>query len=349
MMRYRQLFAVIAFFWSVFLYAEPTYTCWNDTPPRVEMAYPSNISFPTGAAGSQFNVTLTFWSGHPDILSSCQPGPNFVHLGYAKLDFATGLNVINGDEIVIDDFFSLKSLSSNVGGRMWKVPYSGLHGYADTMGDDITLSPGAGVIQKNIMDIMFGVSFTVVLNKNILGGGVLIPGTDLVQYYISGASTGAHTEANYASKPYFIAHIGSKFIPIPTVCNINNGQQINVDFGSIQSVDIGNSVLTSRVRMNKQIDISCSSPLSQDVFFELDGAPAPFSNDAIATSVNDIGVGLLYNNKPVPANSSFTFRLEDGKATVPLTFAVVKDPSLQPDQLTGGAFTASATLILASD
>lgn len=342
-MRYNQFLIVIAFFWSAFLYAEPNYTCWNDTPYRVELAYPSNISFPTGQAGSVFNVSLSIISG-ADIMSSCQLGPKFAHLNFNFVDFADGLNVINTDEIAIDDFFSIKGITAHMAGLEAHVPGGGQNTLSYVMWDDATLDAGDGVIRKNIVDVMTSISFQVVLKKNILGGGVFVPGTDLVNFYISGGDG-----RTYASKPYFIAHIGSRFIPIPTVCNINNGQQINVDFGSIQSIDIGNSVLTSRVRMSKDIDISCSSPLSQDVFFELDGTPASFSSDALVTSVSDIGVGLLYNNKPVPANSSFTFKLEDGKATVPLTFAIVKDPTLQPDQLTGGDFTASATLILASD
>lgn len=343
-MRYNQFLIVIAFFWSAFLYAEPNYTCWNDTPYRVELTYPSNISFPTGQAGSVFNVSLSVLRGS-DIMSSCQLGPNSVHLNENRVDFADGLNVINNDEIAIDDFFSIKAITAHIAGRAWHVPGGGQNNLSYVTDDDAILDAGEGVIQKNIVDVMTGISFQVVLKKNILGGGVFIPGTDLVKYYISGVNDGR----TFASKPYFIAHIGSQFVPIPTVCNINNGQQINVDFGSIQSIDIGSSVLTSRVRMSKDIDISCSSPLSQDVFFELDGTSSSFSSDALATSVSDIGVGLLYNNKPVPANSSFTFKLEDGKATVPLTFAIVKDPTLQPDQLTGGDFTASATLILASD
>lgn len=125
----------------------------------------------------------------------------------------------------------------------------------------------------------------------------------------------------------------------PPPCVINAGSTLNVSFG--------NDVMTTRVdgvsyrKMGVAYTVTCASQPSNNMKLTLQGAGAGFNAQVLGTSKNDLGVKLLLNGVAWPLNSARNFTYP----TLPTMEAVlVKTPG---STLTSGAFSASATLVVA--
>ncbi|WP_300635139.1 fimbrial protein [Pseudomonas sp.] len=126
-------------------------------------------------------------------------------------------------------------------------------------------------------------------------------------------------------------------IVAPPPCVINGGGTLDVPFG--------NDLQTSRVdgvnyRRDVPYTVTCSSPFSNALTLELKGTAAAFDHQVLATRKPDLGVRLFVNGADWPLNRTVNF-------TYP-NFPVVQAVPVKRagSQLTGGAFDASATLVV---
>ncbi|MEL5596585.1 fimbrial protein [Serratia ureilytica] len=120
-------------------------------------------------------------------------------------------------------------------------------------------------------------------------------------------------------------------------CIINNNANITVDFG--------NDILISRIdgsnfEQNIPYTLDCSAATSNMLKLQLQGTPATFDAALLSTSKADLGIKLKSNGRQLDVNSWDNFT---DPARPVLSAVLVKNSS---GALTGGAFTATSTLLV---
>ncbi|PAA31547.1 exotoxin [Pseudomonas fragi] len=124
----------------------------------------------------------------------------------------------------------------------------------------------------------------------------------------------------------------------PPPCVINAGSTLNVPFGD--------DLMTTRIdgvnyRRSVPYTLTCGPQPSNNMKITLQGTGAGFGSAYLGTSKSDLGIKLLLNGAAWPLNNAVNFTYP----TLPVIEAVpVKNPG---STLTGGAFSASATLVVA--
>ena len=117
--------------------------------------------------------------------------------------------------------------------------------------------------------------------------------------------------------------------------------------GSTLVVPFGNDLMTTRIdgvtyRRAVPYTVTCAPQPSNDMKITLQGTGAGFDSTVLRTSKSDLGVKLLLGGVLWPLNSAVNFTYPN----LPVMEAVpVKNPG--SSTLTGGAFTAAATLVVA--
>ncbi|HID9895599.1 TPA: fimbrial protein [Serratia marcescens] len=135
---------------------------------------------------------------------------------------------------------------------------------------------------------------------------------------------------------------------VTTTCSINNGQQINVDFGSIRQDFLTQSPNNSQISLNKSITYQCDDLSStQDILVQLISDPTSFSSDFIKTTNPDIGVAMVYNGNVVKPNNTFRTRIVNGLGSDTVTFVPVKR-NVPYTSLSTGPLSGSATLLFSA-
>lgn len=127
-------------------------------------------------------------------------------------------------------------------------------------------------------------------------------------------------------------------IVAPPSCVINGGSTLNVPFGS--------DLMTTRIdgvnyKREVPYTVTCTGHSSNGMTLKLQGSGASFDDTSLSTNNADLGIRLYLNGSVWPLNSlkNFTY------PTLPTMQAVpVKKPG---SSLTAGAFSASATLVVA--
>lgn len=123
----------------------------------------------------------------------------------------------------------------------------------------------------------------------------------------------------------------------PPPCTINNGEQVDVDFGDrvgVNKVDGQNYMKTVNYR------ITCGQGASGLAMgLKVTGSASGFDAAALQTNITDLGIRLLQNGQPFTLNK----RMNIDAANPPVLQAVpVKKPGVE---LKAGAFTVTATLL----
>lgn len=176
------------------------------------------------------------------------------------------------------------------------------------------------------------------LRRTLIGGAFFVPGgvelARLYRYVYTG---------KIPTIPIYRLVTEQTVIPVPVECRINEGKTIDVNFGLIQSSLITGSALSSVYNEKRQLQYKCNTTLTQDIKVVLAAESAPFG-DAIKTTNPDIGVVMLYNNRPVKPNQSFNTRLVNGLGGDNVSFSVVGSGNKPAT----GDFSGSATLIISS-
>ncbi|AOE97959.1 fimbrial protein [Serratia marcescens] len=123
----------------------------------------------------------------------------------------------------------------------------------------------------------------------------------------------------------------------PPPCTINDGGEVEVDFGNrvgVTKVDGVNYLQPVNYR------VSCTPGASAwSMTLEVVGTPADYDEAAIASNVEDLAVRLLQNGKRLILNQPIAVRLD---ALPTLEAVPVKRPGAT---LREGAFEATATLL----
>ena len=129
----------------------------------------------------------------------------------------------------------------------------------------------------------------------------------------------------------------SGVVQAPPPCEINRGITLNVPFGDALQTTRIDGINYQRV---VDYEVSCSNPSSNAMTLELKGTRAAFDAKSLATSKTDLGVKLFVDGADWPLNTAvkFTYPTLPGVQAVP-----VKRPG---STLTGGGFTAAATLVV---
>lgn len=139
--------------------------------------------------------------------------------------------------------------------------------------------------------------------------------------------------SSFANMPVNIR--GTVIVPPP--CTINNNQTISVDFGD--------EVMTTRIdgvnyRQAINYTLNCDIQKSNNLKMSLQGSTANFNSGLLRTDKNGLGIALYRGAQPLNINTWFNYTYP----SKPELYAVlVKQSGVN---LTGGEFTASATLLI---
>lgn len=126
-------------------------------------------------------------------------------------------------------------------------------------------------------------------------------------------------------------------IILPPPCIINNNQTIRVDFGD--------EVMTTRVdganyKQAISYSLNCEIQKSNSLKMSIQGSPTSFNSGLLGTNKNDLGIALYHETQQLNINTWFNYTYPNQ----PVLYAVpVKRGGAT---LTGGEFTASATLLI---
>lgn len=123
----------------------------------------------------------------------------------------------------------------------------------------------------------------------------------------------------------------------PPPCTINNNQTINVDFGD--------EVMTTRIdgvnyKQAITYSLDCDAQKSNNLKMSIQGTAASFNAALLQTNKNGLGIALYSGAQPLDANAWFNYTYP----SKPELYAVLVKQS--GATLTGGEFTAAATLLI---
>ncbi|WP_261369206.1 fimbrial protein [Yersinia mollaretii] len=118
-------------------------------------------------------------------------------------------------------------------------------------------------------------------------------------------------------------------------CVINGGDPIEVGFGD--------DVVTTRVDGHNYMqvipaNVRCSGLTNDSLRLRVQGNPAYFGTNVLATEQDDLGIALMSNGKPLRLNDNIQFTYPD----VPVLSAV--PVKYTETKLAAGQFSAGATL-----
>lgn len=141
------------------------------------------------------------------------------------------------------------------------------------------------------------------------------------------------TSASVSAMPVNIR--GTIILPPP--CTINNNQTIRVDFGD--------EVMTTRIdgvnyKQAIAYSLNCEIQKSNNLKMSIQGGTAGFGTGLLSTNKSDLGIALYYGTQQLNINTWFNYTYPNQ----PVLYAVPVKRS--GATLTGGEFTASATLLI---
>ncbi|OFC62135.1 fimbrial protein [Candidatus Erwinia dacicola] len=175
---------------------------------------------------------------------------------------------------------------------------------------------------------------------NSPGRGVFIKAGTLVasmQMYKWSAPAGGVFTANWRILAANDAHYTSG------TCEINNSQDINIDFGFIVSNQLTQSGSLSPFRQQVNIPYQCKDTNDWAVKLTLSAEVSSFSAQAIKTTNPDLAVELYHDDKLIKPFDSIRSRIVNGIGSDDFTFSLVRSGNAQ---VATGPFTASAVLVM---
>lgn len=120
----------------------------------------------------------------------------------------------------------------------------------------------------------------------------------------------------------------------PPPCKVNQGNQIEVNFGEVMSTRIDGIAYEKKVNYA----IECEKMPSQAMKMAVKGSTAAFDSQSLSTNIEGLGISLRYNNQKLAVNQEVKFTYPNAPQ-----FSVVPVRDLTKT-LTGGAFESIATL-----
>ncbi|HCR1107297.1 TPA: fimbrial protein [Klebsiella aerogenes] len=136
------------------------------------------------------------------------------------------------------------------------------------------------------------------------------------------------------------------------ICHINNDNPLNVDFGNIGISKLGENISDENNSNSKLVTLlyNCDrSDVTQKIILHLVAVRANYSlpeGGLIGTSLNDVGVALLHNGKNIQPGDHFESQINNGQGSDSIKILLIKNPNVNANSISTGAFSASAVLIM---
>ncbi|WP_259567513.1 fimbrial protein [Enterobacter sichuanensis] len=148
---------------------------------------------------------------------------------------------------------------------------------------------------------------------------------------------------------------GGGDIPVPPTpptqetCSINNGNDLSVSLGSVDRALLPTTPGTG-VLIHIQIPVTCTSDGTATevaINMQLNYSPLTINGkDTVQSSTSGVGISIIYNNTPLSPTDITPVTFVVGSNSLDLAFEAVRDPSLNVGDISTGAFTASAVLVM---
>lgn len=311
---------------------QPDGSCWNDSPYQVVSgltAYFKSAKAGSTAASGAGDGQLQYDATCNPVTGSTKPA----QITYADLKWGRSLTPVDNHTAHFTDDLDITNMNmgSSYTYTSFSVPSTHVNQYA---------GPSSPSVQSVIQTWGFtSAGFTLVLRRDVIGGAVIVPaGIVIAEVYPTSTSS-------TASIPSLVVVTSSSVIPFPNTCSINNNVQINIPFGDVGMEQLKSDGPSSTIKLDQQLNYSCSSSLTQDIAITLAATPASFDSNGIQSSLPDVGVVMMHNGEVVPPNKSFSSKLVNGTGSDTVTFAPIIRSGATNVQ---GNFTASATLVMTS-
>lgn len=129
-------------------------------------------------------------------------------------------------------------------------------------------------------------------------------------------------------------------------CAINDGNPIEIDFGSVIQKQLSSTDATRSV--SRYIPYKCrSTSVNMGIQLSLVADQPSFSSSLIKTTNNNLGIKTMRGgDQLIPYNSTIRSTITNGTGGDNFTFSLLKQEGSTPST---GAFTGSATLIMSAD
>ncbi|UYP73320.1 fimbrial protein [Pantoea dispersa] len=205
------------------------------------------------------------------------------------------------------------------------------------------IKPGLGRVHDVFSTAGYNLT-DFIITKDIVGGAIFVPpNIEVATIYTIGYIRSPYPPR--PEKPLLKIVIGPHgiIIPVPIVCDINNGTDINVEFDRIAVSSVSESVSNTANYKDVPLEVKCSSALNQEVNLRLVAGTTSFSDELIATNYPDLGIAVKHKGQLLKPMGTSAVRLINGMASEVITVLPVKKKG-QP--LSGGEFNASATLLI---
>lgn len=314
-------------FFSKGIYAQPDLTCWGNPVSDIQRKL-SEIKIngnTRGATGSGFYDFDTPYPVFCTNASSDEKRIPYYIKGISELPVS---NINPGYFILSDDLDIMVKVKGY--SIYHKVPF-------DVEAETIIHFPG-GSFPDELAFLTHG-NIELKLRRDVIGGAVVIPfGKKLVSNYLT-----ANPRREYATLPLFNLISELQIIPVPIICNINDGIEINVEFNRIAIETLSESVTSIVHSKDIPLLVRCNVTLNQQVNLRLVAGTPSFSNELIATNYPDLGIAVKHKGQLLKPMGTSAVRLINGMASEVITVFPVKKKG-QP--LSGGEFNASATLLI---
>lgn len=308
--------------------------CGNYPPTEVVLALRSG-SFSSNKAGAKVSIDWdlgSFMTYEMDCYFKEEP-INGVGLQYARVDALTGTpSGINSGFYKLTEDLDYRLVFYNMGVNNFPFRNEQVGAYLG----------GGGQGHVTVSTSYFSGGFMeFILRRDIIGGALAIPGSKLFNLFWSVNSD------QWASSPIYEASVLPTIIPITSICEVNDGQTVEVKFGNVTNTHIANSFSASVNNVDTTLAYACTTTLTQDIDIQFIGEATSFDTNALKVGNNgDIGIVMSSNNKMIPPGQSLHTKLVNGQGSDTVRFSVIKNPAVDGKDVATGAFSASATLVL---
>ena len=130
----------------------------------------------------------------------------------------------------------------------------------------------------------------------------------------------------------------------PSTCTINNNNPLDVDFGSVDPVAVGETPHSSPNLKIVTLNYTCPDPgIYSPINVTFRGTASSFNSSALATSNANLATALLRSNVVVPTGGSFRGTISNSSGRDTVVFSLIRKPDSFP---AAGPFTGSATLVM---
>ena len=132
----------------------------------------------------------------------------------------------------------------------------------------------------------------------------------------------------------------------PSTCTINNNNPLDVDFGPVDPVAVGETPHSSPNLKIVTLNYTCPSPgIFSGIEVSWRGAASSFNSSALATSNANLATTMSRGTSVVPVGGSFRTTISNSSGRDSVAFSLIRKPGSFP---AAGPFTGSATLVLSA-